>query len=94
MMFDYNLLGKGYAYADLRNVCSSLSEEAQKAFYKEYDHPYDEAEAVLERVASVLITLYFACRQACFPPFANAALADLKSPAYVDQIKRLLELAT
>ena len=26
LMFDYNLLGKGYAYTDVRNVISSLSE--------------------------------------------------------------------
>src|SRR5699024_6358845 len=25
LMYDYGLLGAGYAYADLRNVCSSLS---------------------------------------------------------------------
>lgn len=36
LMFDYNLLGKGYAYTDVRNVLSSLSEEAGKAFLKEY----------------------------------------------------------
>ena len=26
-MFDYNLLGKGYVYSDIRNVCPSLGEK-------------------------------------------------------------------
>ena len=36
LMFDYNLLGKGYAYADVRNVLSSLSKEAGAAFLEAY----------------------------------------------------------
>ena len=30
-MFDYNLLGKGYVYADIRNVCSALGSDAKAA---------------------------------------------------------------
>lgn len=33
-MFDYNLLGKGYVYSDIRNVCSSLGENAKKLLLK------------------------------------------------------------
>jgi hypothetical protein len=36
LMFDYNLLGVGFRYNDIRNVCSSLSEEAQKVFVDVY----------------------------------------------------------
>lgn len=36
MMLDFNLLGKGYAYGDIRNVLSSLSAEAANAFLREY----------------------------------------------------------
>ena len=40
IVFDYNLLGKGYRYSDIRNVCSSLSEEAGKIFVDEYNRLY------------------------------------------------------
>lgn len=30
MMLDFNLLGKGYAFADIRNVTSSLNAEANE----------------------------------------------------------------
>ena len=42
MMFDYNLLGKGYRYSDFRNVCWSLSDDAKIAFVNEYNRLYFE----------------------------------------------------
>ena len=36
MMFDYNLLGRGYAYADIRNVTVSLEKAARQAFLSAY----------------------------------------------------------
>ena len=36
LMYDYNLLGKGFAYSDIRNVISSLSSQAKEAFLEEY----------------------------------------------------------
>ena len=40
IMFDYNLLGRGYRYSDMRNVCWSLSEEAGTTFIDEYNRLY------------------------------------------------------
>ena len=88
MMFDYNLLGKGYAYADIRNVCYSLSPKAQKAFCMEYGQ-YDAFEKALDDVVSILITLHFACQKPQFPSWANFALADLNSN-YMNKVNRLL----
>ena len=42
MMFDYNLLGKGYRLSDFRNVCWSMSDEAKAAFVDEYNRLYFE----------------------------------------------------
>lgn len=89
MMFDYNLLGKGYAYADIRNVCSSLSQEAGRAFCEEYGK-FDESEVALDEVASVLVTLYFACQKEQFPAWAKGSLAELNS-GYADKVGRLIE---
>lgn len=71
LMFDYNLLGKGYAYTDVRNILSSLSEEAGKAFLDEYG-AFDPMEKALDDVVSVVVTLYLACQRDVFPLWAQA----------------------
>ncbi len=76
LMFDYNLLGKGYAYTDVRNVLSSLSEEAGKAFLDEYG-AFDPVEKALDDVVSVVVTLYLACQRDAFPWWAQASLDEL-----------------
>ena len=76
LMFDYNLLGKGYAYTDVRNVLSSLSEEAGKAFLDEYGE-FDPVEKALDDVVSVVVTLYLACQRDEFPWWAQALLDEL-----------------
>lgn len=77
-MFDYNLLGKGYVYSDIRNVCYSLGENAKNAFIEAYGE-FDKSQIVVDDVASVLITLYHACQRKTFPTWANSILADLKN---------------
>lgn len=42
MMFDYNLMGRGYRYSDFRNVDSSVSMEAFQAFQDEYARLYKQ----------------------------------------------------
>lgn len=59
LMFDYGLLGKGYAYADIRNVLSSLSPAAGEAFLAGYG-PFDAREEQIDGVANVLLGLYWA----------------------------------
>ena len=78
LMFDYNLLGKGYVYSDIRNVCSSLGEDAKRAFLEAYGE-FDKNEIIVDDVASVLVTLYHACKRKNFPSWANSILDDLKN---------------
>lgn len=87
-MFDYNLLGKGYVYSDIRNVCYSLGEDAKKAFLEAYGK-FDESEITVDNVASVLVTLYHACKKNIFPSWANYALDELKGN-YEDKVKLLI----
>lgn len=77
-MFDYNLLGKGYAYADLRNVISSLSQEAAEAFLEEYGE-YDQTEKELDDVVSMVVTLYLACQREEFPEWAQDELEKARN---------------
>ena len=78
MMFDYNLLGKGYAYADLRNVTSSLSPRAAEAFLAAYG-AFDPAEAALDDVVSPIVTLHYACRREHFPNWARSSLESVRT---------------
>lgn len=78
LMFDYNLLGKGYAYSDVRNVLSSLTEESGKAFLEEYG-AFDPVEKALDDVVSVMVSLYFACRREVFPGWAQVLLDEVNS---------------
>ena len=86
-MFDYNLLGKGYAYADLRNVMSSLSKKAGEAFLEEYGS-YDPVEAALDDVVSVVCGLYMACQRKVFPNWAQNLLDEMETK-FIEKIERL-----
>lgn len=89
-MFDYNLLGKGFASSDLSNVTSSLSKEAGEAFLRAYDRPIDPAERALNDVMSVLVGLIFACQREHFPSWGNACLAELQN-GFEEKIARLCD---
>lgn len=89
MMFDYNLLGKGYAYADVRNVCLALSARAGAAF-KEVYGAIDAQEAALDEVAGILSALHFACARDVFPSWGKQALDELRVEM-PRRIERLLE---
>ena len=78
LVFDYNLLGKGYVYSDIRNVCCSLgNDDARKAFLTEYGN-YDEGEKLVDDVVDSLYSLYVACQRESFPGWANDLLEKLK----------------
>lgn len=87
-MFDYNLLGRGYALSDVRNVTYSLSEEAARAFMEEYG-PTDPTEAMVDAVISPVVTLYMACQRENFPEWGREALENVKNNL-ADSISSLL----
>ncbi len=81
LMFDYNLMGRGYRYADFRNL-QSLSDEAYEAFASEYERLYrqkhgcgrEEAareEAQIDAIAAPLFALMAAYQQEEFPDWAT-----------------------
>lgn len=69
LMFDYNLMGRGYAYSDVRNVTVSLSPEAARAFLAQYG-PIDPLEQAGDNVVSLIITLILDSRRPQFPAWA------------------------
>mgnify|MGYP000894041013 CR=1 FL=1 len=97
MMLDFNLLGKGSAYGDQRNVTSSLSAEAADAFLREYgagedkgENSVSEEEKAADAFLSPLVTLVTACELKSFPRWAEQSLAELKDGAVIGSLNRWL----
>lgn len=78
-MFDYNLLGKGTAYGDIRNVTSSLSPDAAQAFLEEYGMDFAEEERKADAFLGPLVTLVSACKQEKLPSWAEESLDALRN---------------
>lgn len=89
LMFDYNLLGRGYVYSDIRNVTSALSPEAAEAFLGEYGDADTRGKAV-DDVIGPLFTLYTAFKQERFPAWAEEALHQLRKGELFAALERLL----
>ncbi|MBN1778039.1 MAG: phosphotransferase [Clostridiales bacterium] len=89
-MFDYNLLGKGYAYADIRNVTYPLGDAAKEAFLKAYGG-FDPEEKLIDEVASPLTTLHSACQRKTFPDWAQEELKHIRDGTLERAIRRLLK---
>ncbi len=90
-MFDYNLLGKGYAYGDIRNVVSSLSPNAANAFCEEYAMFDMEEQIKADAFISPLVTLYFACKKKIFPSYAEEYIEKLRSGEVLKSLKDWIE---
>ena len=102
MMFDYNLLGKGYRYSDFRNVCWPMSEVAKTAFMDEYNRLYfdkhghnrteaDEIERRIDDVAGDLFQLVLAfTEKADSPNWAKEAKNEAQNGNLLSKVKQLL----
>jgi hypothetical protein len=102
MMFDYNLLGRGYRFSDFRNVCWSLSEDAKTAFVDEYNRLFwekhgharaeaEDAERRVDEVAGPLFTLITAfIERENFPAWANDAKSKALDGSLLSKAKGLL----
>lgn len=91
LMFDYNFLGIGSRYNDIRNVTVSLSEAAKDAFMDEYgDH--SQREKAVDDVTTSLITLISAYKKDTFPKWAGEALKSINDGTLEKNIRNLLAL--
>lgn len=91
IIFDYNLLGRGYRYSDIRNVCSSLSENAETAFLEEYGR-FNQREKIIDDGISILVNLLNAFQKEKFPKWGYDSLERLKNGDFFERVIRILEL--
>jgi len=89
LMFDYNLAGRGYAYGDVRNVCSSLSPRAQAAFRAAYGAT-NLAEQTVDSLICDLVGLWTAAQRERFPAWAEPMRERLKNGALLRALEDLL----
>lgn len=89
-MFDYNLLGKGIACGDVRNVTGALSQEAAEAFLEEYGNAFPEEEKKADAFIAPLVTLSAACECDPFPSWAETSLKELKNGSLLNHLKEWL----
>lgn len=90
-MFDYNFLGVGYRYSDIRNVCSSLSKESGKVFLKEYGD-VNIKEKIIDDFTAIITTLIFAYQRKSFPTWANECLSAINEGKLEETVRKVLEL--
>ena len=87
-MFDYNLLGKGMAYGDIRNVIGSLSNEAAKAFCDAYGVDGLDEEKLADDFLAHMVTLCIASQREVFPAWARESLEMLKNGKLLKNYRR------
>lgn len=75
VVFDYDLLGIGPAYCDLRNVLGSLGESARGAFREVYG-PVDERVAVYDQPLASLYSLHVAVQLPQLPAWAQGCAQE------------------
>lgn len=91
LIFDYNMLGKGYVYSDIRNVCGHLgNEEARAAFCSVYGN-FDEKEKLVDDAVNLLNGLHIACGRKNFPDWGQELLAMVKDGKLQTAVEKLLE---
>lgn len=93
LVFDYNMLGKGYVYSDIRNVCGHLgNEEAKETFLTAYGC-YDKREEAVDDVVNLLNGLHIACQRKTLSDWGNELLDMVKDGTLLAAVEKLLEEA-
>lgn len=87
-MFDYNLMGMGMAYGDVRNVISSMGEEAAKAFCNTYGVDGLDEEKLADDFLAHMVTLCIASQREVFPAWAGESLEMLKNGKLLKNYRR------
>jgi len=102
MMFDYNLMGKGYRFSDIRNACWPMSDDAKAAFSCEYNRLYvgkhkhtraeaEKLEARIDDVMGPIFSLFTALTQhENLPNWAIEYKNDAISGSLLSKAKQLL----
>ena len=86
-MYDYNFVGKGYAFEDLQNVLAMLTPNKQKVFLKYYGTiKQTKKEKGIQKILTSLSTLILANKRKEFPSWGTRSLNYVKSKEFKNNI--------
>lgn len=88
-MYDYNFLGKGYAYSDIQNVLTMLGKEQKQIFLKFYDSNFSEFEKFAYSILQPLASLCIAIKRNEFPQWATRSLEYIKSQKFKGKVNNI-----
>lgn len=91
LMFDYNFLGIGFKYNDIRNVCSSLSKGLGEIFIEEYGE-INEHEKIIDEGISIVIGLIQAYKGKTVPGWADKLLESVNNGELEKSIYKIINL--
>ena len=93
IVFDYDLLGIGTRYSDVRNAVGSLSGEAITGFQEVYGS-VDPGEKKLDRPLATLYALVSAVRMAMFPKWAEESRQTVLNGTFKTNLLQAVDLAS
>ncbi len=93
IVFDYDLLGIGTRYSDVRNAVGSLSGEAIAGFQEVYGS-VDPGEKTLDRPLATLYALVSAARMVMFPKWAEESRQTVLNGTFKTDLLQAVDLAS
>ena len=93
IVFDYDLLGIGTRYSDVRNAVGSLSGEAIAGFQEVYGS-VDPGEKTLDRPLATLYALVSAARMVTFPKWAEESRQTVLNGTFKTDLLQAVDLAS
>lgn len=86
------MLGKGYMYSDIRNVCGHLGNEEARAAFRSAYGSYDEKESAVDDVVNLLNGLHISCGRKHFPDWGQELLGMVKDGRLLSAVEKLSEV--
>lgn len=87
-MFDYNLLGAGFAYSDVRNVLVTLPEETKNIFLTQYG-TLSNTEKRIDALTADLVNLVISSNKPVWPSWADESITALYDGSLQSAFERL-----
>lgn len=90
VVFDYNMMGKGFRYNDVRNVSVSLEGRAREAFLEAYGK-CNEIEKIIDKPMSCIFDLIAAYNREVFPNWGQDSLEKVNNGELERDFRNMLE---
>jgi len=90
-LFDYNFMGEGLAYFDIRNVLSGIPSHLHPIFLNEYGE-YNKIEETIDAILQHLVSINIAFQRASFPQWAEKSIVQMTSKAMQNNVLEAIRM--